>query len=174
MYCEKADDCDSFPNRTERFKLTSARILLHVVSRRTLSPTPVFGWDLRFEVLEKIGTGAMGQVWRAREIATGRIVALKMIDPARTGDEQTLARLEIEGETLTKLREAGAHEHVVPILDFKITEEHACLVMEFIPGLNLKKWCSTHQLNLTDRDVSWPRSPELPGGSTDSASSTGT
>ncbi|MBK8094787.1 MAG: serine/threonine protein kinase [Verrucomicrobiaceae bacterium] len=110
-----------------------------------------FGWDLRFEVLEKIGTGAMGQVWRAREIATGRIVALKMIDPARTGDEQTLARLEIEGETLTKLREAGAHEHVVPILDFKITEEHACLVMEFIPGLNLKKWCSTHQLSLTDR-----------------------
>lgn len=148
-----------------------------------LSP---FGWEDRFEVLEKIGTGAMGQVWLAREIRScgrkpvednaeatrspdhrlaaaatvaagaspwnaGRIVALKMIAPSRTGDEHTLARLEIEGETLTKLREAGAHQHVVPILDFKITEEHACLVMEFIPGLNLKKWCSTHQLSLTDR-----------------------
>ena len=67
------------------------------------------GWEQRFEVLEKIGAGAMGQVWRAREIATDRIVALKMIDPARCGDEQILARLEIEGETLTKLREAGAH-----------------------------------------------------------------
>lgn len=110
-----------------------------------------FGWDQRFEVLEKIGAGAMGQVWRAREIAIDRIVALKMIDPARTGDEQILARLEIEGETLTKLRDAGAHDHVVPILDFKVTDSHACLVMEFIPGLNLKKWCSTHQLSLLDR-----------------------
>ena len=135
-----------------------------------------FGWQDRFEVLEKIGAGAMGQVWRAREIGScgrkpvedaaratspdhrraaaatqDRIVALKVIDPARTGDEQTLARLEIEGETLTKLRDAGAHDNVVPILDFKVTDSHACLVMEFIPGLNLKKWCSTHQLGLKDR-----------------------
>ena len=93
----------------------------------------------------------MGQVWQARERATGRIVALKFLDPARSGDEQTLARLEIEGQTLTRLREAGAHENVVPILDFQITDEQACLVMEFIPGLNLRKWCSTHQLSLTDR-----------------------
>lgn len=110
-----------------------------------------FGWEQRFQVLEKIGAGSMGQVWRAREIATARIVALKMIDPARCGDEQILARLEIEGETLTKLRDAGSHEHVVPILDFQVTDSHACLVMEFIPGLSLKKWCSTHQLSLTDR-----------------------
>ncbi len=110
-----------------------------------------FGWEQRFEVLEKIGAGAMGQVWRARETATDRIVALKMIDPARCGDEQILARLEIEGETLTKLRDAGSHDHVVPILDFQVTDSHACLVMEFIPGLNLKKWCSTHQISLIDR-----------------------
>ena len=67
----------------------------------------------------------MGQVWQARERATGRIVALKFLDPARSGDEQTLARLEIEGQTLTRLREAGAHENVVPILDFQNTDEQA-------------------------------------------------
>jgi hypothetical protein len=61
-----------------------------------LSP---FGWSHRFDDLQKIGSGAMGQVWRAREVATGRSVALKLLDPARSGDEQTLARLEIEGET---------------------------------------------------------------------------
>lgn len=93
----------------------------------------------------------MGQVWRAREVATGRSVALKLLDPAHSGDEQTLARLEIEGETLTRLREAGAHEHIVPILDFQITDEQACLVMEFIPGLNLKKWCETHRLPPRER-----------------------
>lgn len=110
-----------------------------------------FGWSHRFDDLQKIGSGAMGQVWQARDTTTGRTVALKFLDPARSGDEQTLARLEIEGQTLTRLREAGAHENVVPILDFQITDEQACLVMEFIPGLNLKKWCSTHQLSLTDR-----------------------
>ncbi|MEQ1750957.1 MAG: protein kinase [Prosthecobacter sp.] len=110
-----------------------------------------FGWADRFELLEQIGSGAMGQVWRAREIDTDRSVALKMLDPARIGDEQILARLEIEGETLTKLRAAGQHQHVVPILDFKVTEQHACLVMEFIPGLNLKKACEAHQLDLTTR-----------------------
>ena len=93
----------------------------------------------------------MGQVWRAREVLTGRIVALKLLDPARSGDEQTLARLEMEGETLTRLREAGAHDHVVPILDFQITDAHACLVMEYVPGLNLKNWCSTYQSSLSER-----------------------
>ncbi len=110
-----------------------------------------FGWENRFEVLERIGSGAMGQVWRAVESATGRVVALKLLDPARSGDEQTLARLEIEGETLMRLRREGEHEHVVPIIDFKITDAHACLVMEFIPGLNLKKWCSTSRLGLRER-----------------------
>ena len=43
------------------------------------------------------------------------------------------------------------HEHVVPILDFQVTDSHACLVMEFIPGLNLRRWCETHRLGLQDR-----------------------
>lgn len=110
-----------------------------------------FGWEGRFELLERVGAGAMGQVWRAREVATGRIVALKLLDSSRVGDEQALARLEVEGETLVKLRDAGAHESVVPILDFKITGEHFCLVMEFIPGLDLRRWCSTHRLGLHER-----------------------
>lgn len=110
-----------------------------------------FGWEGRFEMLERIGSGAMGHVWRAVQVADGRVVALKLLDPSRCGDEQTLARLEIEGETLMRLRKEGEHEHVVPIVDFKITEEHACLVMEFIPGLNLKKWCSNSRLGLRER-----------------------
>jgi len=111
----------------------------------------VFGWAERFELLDCIGSGAMGQVWRAKERDSEKIVALKMLDPARVGDEQTLARLDIEAATLMKLREAGAHENIVPILDFKLTESHACLVMEFIPGLNLKKWCEAHRLGLRER-----------------------
>lgn len=110
-----------------------------------------FGWEDRFEVQERIGSGAMGQVWRAVQVSDGRVVALKLLDPSRCGDEQTLARLEIEGETLMRLRREGEHQHVVPIVDFKITDAHACLVMDFIPGLNLKRWCSTSRLGLRER-----------------------
>ncbi len=110
-----------------------------------------FGWEGRYELLDRIGSGAMGQVWLAREKQTEKSVALKMLDPSRVGDEQTLARLDIEAATLMKLRQAGAHAHVVPILDFKLTESHACLVMEFIPGSNLKKWCEAHRLELRER-----------------------
>ncbi|HBJ87133.1 MAG TPA: hypothetical protein DDZ88_25390 [Verrucomicrobiales bacterium] len=161
----------------------SGRVSAHATmssESRSRPPVPdllrVFGWAERFELLDCIGSGAMGQVWRAREIRSrghkpvadevsasvpdhrlaaaatmGRIVALKMLDPSRVGDEQTLARLDIEAATLMKLREAGSHANVVPILDFKLTESHACLVMEFIPGLNLKKWCEAHRLGLMER-----------------------
>ncbi|MES2598700.1 MAG: serine/threonine-protein kinase [Verrucomicrobiota bacterium] len=122
---------------------------MHQTSAQTLLVP--FGWEQRFEMLEKVGAGAMGQVWRARDTVTDRVVALKLLDSSRVGDDQALARLEIEGETLTKLRDAGAHENVVPVIDFKITGEHFCLVMEFIPGLDLKRWCSTHRLSLRER-----------------------
>lgn len=109
------------------------------------------GWGDRFVLLECIGSGGMGHVWRARERGTDRIVALKTLDPSKSGDDHLLARLDIEAATLIKLRDAGQHEHIVPIIDYKVSETHACLVMEFIPGLNLRKWCDTHQLSLTKR-----------------------
>lgn len=109
------------------------------------------GWADRYQVIDLIGFGGMGQVWRAREIATEQVVAMKVIDPARTGDEHLLARLESEADALLRLRDAGQHEHIVPILDFKITEHHACLVMAFIAGQDLRTWCDMHRLDLHKR-----------------------
>ena len=109
------------------------------------------GWKNRFELLERIGSGAMGQVWRAREKTTGRVVALKVIDPSRFGDEHLLARLDIEASTLVRLREEGRHECIVPIIDFAVTDSCAALVMEFIPGMTLGRWCESQRLDLTAR-----------------------
>lgn len=108
-------------------------------------------WQDRFTVQDRIGHGGMGQVWRAVDNESGRDVALKCISPERTGEDQTLARLEIEGETLVKLRQAGGHEHVVSILDFKVTEDQACLIMDYVPGQGIRKWCSSHRLDLRER-----------------------
>lgn len=130
-----------------------------LISLAASSPMPrsletiltTFGWRERFHIHERIGEGGMGQVWRAQDRESGREVALKILLPGRSGDEHSLARIEVEGATLMRLRAAGGHDHVVPILDFKVTQDHACLVMEFIPGQSLRKWCSSHRLGLRER-----------------------
>ena len=112
------------------------------------------GWEQRYRVFERLGAGGMGQVWRAEEISTSsapRNVAIKILDPTRAGDEHLLARLDTEAAALATLRDAGHHEGIVPILDFAITETTAGLVMEYIPGQDLRSWCETHRLELRRR-----------------------
>ena len=99
-----------------------------------LSP---LGWADRFELVEKVGKGAMGQVWKAWEKEAARWVALKLLVSHRVGDLSSVARIEAEGITLMRLNTGGLHPNVVPIYDFAVTEDHACLVMEFIPGKTL-------------------------------------
>jgi|GEM_PF-2358600 len=99
-----------------------------------LSP---FGWKDRFELVERIGKGAMGQVWKAWEKDPARWVALKLLVSHRVGDLSAVARVEAEGITLMRLTADGQHPNVVPIFDFAATDEHACLVMKFIPGKTL-------------------------------------
>ncbi|MDB6138381.1 MAG: repeat-containing protein [Verrucomicrobiaceae bacterium] len=109
------------------------------------------GWGERYELIEIIGRGGMGQVWKGRDVSRQEVVALKVLDPSRTGDDHMLARLEKEADTLKKLLAAGRHRHIVAVLDFAINETNACMVMAFIPGLDLRAWCEAHRLDLRAR-----------------------
>ncbi|MDB6076125.1 MAG: pknB 5, partial [Verrucomicrobiaceae bacterium] len=118
-------------------------------------PTPSWlaelGWADRYELIEVIGRGGMGQVWKGRDLKTQEIVALKVLDPSRVGDDHMLARLEVEAATLKRLLAAGRHRHIVPVLDFATHETNACMVMAFIPGMDLRSWCDAHKLDLRAR-----------------------
>jgi|GEM_PF-2197035 len=120
-----------------------------------LSPPPAWlielGWGERYELVEVIGRGGMGQVWKAIDLKTLEMVALKVLDPSRVGDDHLLARLETEAATLRSLLVAGQHEHIVPVLDFAARDAHACMVMAFIPGQDLRTWCETRRLDLASR-----------------------
>lgn len=109
------------------------------------------GWGETYELIEVIGRGGMGQVWKARVVGSQEVVALKILDPSRVGDEHLLARLEKEALTLQALLAAGRHQHIVAVLDFNSNETHACMVMAFIPGLDLRSWCETYRLDLRAR-----------------------
>jgi hypothetical protein len=77
---------------------------------------PVPGTRLgRFEILELLGAGGMGEVYRARDLRLGREVALKLLPEQFVRDTQRLARFERETQVLASLNQpniAALHEIV--------------------------------------------------------------
>ena len=94
--------------------------------------TPVFN---RYEILEELGEGAFGAVYKARHRVMKRLVALKVLPPALRKDAETRERFEREAEALARLD----HPHVVKIHDAEIEESFPYLAMEFVEGGDLRK-----------------------------------
>ncbi|RKN06092.1 serine/threonine-protein kinase [Streptomyces radicis] len=101
--------------------------------------------DGRFELLQRLGHGGMGTVWRARDTTLHREVALKEVrpsDPAeRGGDAERVQRERVLRERV--LREARAlarlsHPNVVRIYHIVDIDPHPWLVMELLPGESLE------------------------------------
>ncbi|MFO0799400.1 MAG: protein kinase, partial [Gemmataceae bacterium] len=92
---------------------------------------------LGFEILEEIGAGGMGVVYRARELALNRVVALKMIRPdARPGDRPTdrdLVRFQAEAEAVAAVK----HPNVVEVYSSSRAGDQPYFVMEFVAGGSL-------------------------------------
>ncbi len=89
----------------------------------------------QFELLERIGHGGMGTVWRARDAATGRIVALKTLHPHLAGDPDYVARF--EHEVAMGMRVTSPN--VVRVLGYGVRESIPFMVMEVAEGESLKE-----------------------------------
>lgn len=91
----------------------------------------------RFELIGRIGQGSMSKVWRARDLLTEKIVALKVLDLAKTKRlESRFIGLNkpTEGEIAIQLR----HPHIVHTYEWGITTNNEqFLVMEFVDGVSL-------------------------------------
>jgi hypothetical protein len=81
------------------------------------------------ELVEEIGRGGMGRVWRARDPRLQRDVAVKFLD-APAGAGETRERLRREGRALARLDHPG----IVRVLDVGEDEEQAWLLMELVEG----------------------------------------
>lgn len=86
-----------------------------------------------FRVIEQIGAGGMGVVYRARDEHLGRDVAIKVLPAGILADEDARRHFRREAETLSKLN----HAHIAVIYDFDTQEGIDFLVMEYVPGQSL-------------------------------------
>lgn len=87
-----------------------------------------------YEVLELIGRGGMGAVYKARQLALDRIVAIKLLPLEVSVDRDFAERFKREARTMAKMN----HPHIVSVFDFGTTSEgHLFFVMEYVEGTTL-------------------------------------
>ncbi|MBZ5688326.1 MAG: serine/threonine protein kinase [Acidobacteriia bacterium] len=88
-----------------------------------------------YQVLEKVGAGAMGEVFLARDQHLDRDVAIKVLPPGTLGDESARRRFHKEALALSKIN----HPNIATIHDFDTQDGVDFLVMEFIAGNTLSE-----------------------------------
>jgi serine/threonine protein kinase len=89
----------------------------------------------QFEILELIGQGGMGAVYKVRQRHLDRVVALKILPPGIGGDGAFADRFAREAKALAKLNHPG----IVTIHEFGCSGGLYFIVMEFVDGVNLRQ-----------------------------------
>ena len=113
---------------------------------------PFLGRDLdgRYTVLEKLGQGGMGAVYRAEQHSVGREVAVKVINTSLVTDAEVIKRFLREAKLASKL----AHPNAVAVLDFNQTDDGVFyLVMELVSGRTLDQVIRSERVFKPERVV---------------------
>src|SRR5438552_4819906 len=102
------------------------------------------------ELLEEIGTGGFGRVYRARDLALERDVAIKVLHPSLTADPGVVERFRREAQLAARLR----HPNIVSIYDIMGRAGLSWYTMEYVPGSHLAQVIQRHgtfSLDQTER-----------------------
>ena len=106
------------------------------------SPAEIASLFPQLEILECLGRGGMGVVYKARQPRLNRLVALKILARDKEQDGQFAERFTREAQTLARLN----HPNIVTVHDFGEAGGHCYLVMEFVDGLNLRQLLLTRKM----------------------------
>ncbi|MDT9594380.1 protein kinase [Nocardioides zeae] len=88
----------------------------------------------RYELLERLGSGAMGEVWRAVDRTTGAPVAAKLLREAYSYDTEIVTRFVRERSILLNLR----HPRIVQVRDLVVEGDQLGIVMDLVEGRDLR------------------------------------
>ena len=109
--------------------------------------------DNKYVLLEEVGAGGMGLVYKAQQQGLERIVAIKILEPTLVSDEESLARFEREARSISLLN----HTHIASFFSYGIHEGRApYIAMEFLEGSNLKSL-----IQETDNGMEWQRALKI-------------
>jgi cytoskeletal protein RodZ len=104
----------------------------------------------RFQLTTRIAIGGMGEVWKAKDLILGRIVAIKVLKEEYTGDPGFLQRFRAEARHTALLNHVG----IANVFDYGEEEGSAYLVMELVPGQPLSSIIDHEQVLSPDRTLS--------------------
>ncbi|HBP18016.1 MAG TPA: hypothetical protein DEA08_09515, partial [Planctomycetes bacterium] len=91
--------------------------------------------DGRLELTQRLGAGAFGEAWRAREVGSGAEAVVKLLHARHAGDAHLLERFRREVRALEEL----SHPHVVPLLGSGVDSARGpYYAMAWIPGRELR------------------------------------
>ncbi len=90
----------------------------------------------RYEILEKVGSGGMANVYKAKDRMLNRFVAIKVLHSEFKEDEEFIRRFNIESQAAASL----SHQNIVQIYDVGEEDGVQYIVMEFLSGRTLKEY----------------------------------
>jgi len=110
---------------------------------RPPAPEELAGHFPQLEIIELLGTGGMGAVYKARQPGLDRLVALKILPPEVGRDPAFAERFAREARAMAKL----SHPNIVAIHDSGQAGEFYYFVMEFVEGINLRETIDAEKLS---------------------------
>lgn len=102
----------------------------------SIAPEPGTIIDDRFEIIENVGEGGMGTVYRARQVGLNRVVALKLLHSSLIGDADSRIRFQREGKVLSAI----GHPCLPVFYHFGLWQSQLpYIAMEFLEGMSMRR-----------------------------------
>src|SRR5271169_239614 len=91
-----------------------------------------------YQILRKLGSGGMGQVYLARQLSLKREVALKLLHDNLSANEKALKRFQAEAEAIAQI----SHPNIVQVYALGENEGMRYMALEYVNGRNLRDYLS--------------------------------
>lgn len=99
-----------------------------------------------YQLLDRLGAGGMGEVWKAEDPRLGRTVAIKILPPAVAADHESILRMQREARTAAQLY----HPNIATIHSIEEDAGQLFIVMEYVQGDPLTKLIESRKLSEAD------------------------